>query len=50
MGLIEELNDKKMKKNENFRLQTNFFQNVRPETSFFVIASINQVVIYNHVQ
>ena len=50
MGLNEEPNDKKTKKNEKFRLQTDFFQNLRPETSFFVIASINQVVVHNHVQ
>ena len=50
MGLNEEPNDKKTKKNEKFQLQTDFFQNLRPETSFFVIVSINQVVVHNHVQ
>ena len=50
MGLNEEPNDKKTKKNEKFRLQTDFFQNLTPETKFLVTASINQVVVHNHVQ
>ena len=32
MGLNEEPNDKEVKKNEKFRLQTDFFQNSRPKT------------------
>ena len=48
MGLNEEPNDKKRKKKEKFKLT--FFQNLRPESSFFVIASINQIVVHNHVQ
>ena len=50
MGLNEEPNNKKTKKNEKFRLQTDFFQNLTPETKFLVTASINQVVVHNHVQ